>query len=52
MPACQTSFTVIPKLFGIILVHCSGTIYTLAWRRGRIYHALAPVPERSYDKSL
>jgi len=30
----------------------SGTIYTLALRRGRIYHALASVPARSYGKSL
>ena len=54
MPARPTSiaFTVIPNAFRIILVHCSGTIYTLARRRGRIYHALASVPARSYRKSL
>jgi hypothetical protein len=46
------AFTVIPNAFRNHPRYCSGTIYTLARHRGRIYHALGSVPARSYSKSL
>jgi hypothetical protein len=54
MPARQADrFYGDPQRFSESSSHaCSRTIYTLARHRGRIYHGLAAIPARSYDKSL
>jgi hypothetical protein len=49
----RITLTVIPKCFSESSSWTSsGTIYSLARRGGRIYHAPALISARSYDKSL